>query len=1034
VLTRLIQAGLGNRNWVFAITGILVFLGALSVANLPIDAVPDITNVQVVVNTKTGALDPEKIEVLVTRPIEVEMAGLPGLEEVRSISKYGLSQVTLVFADDTDIYWARQQVAERIQNSKKDIPEKVSPELAPITTGLGEVYMYAVEAKPGSKLAALPEEARLTELRTIQDFVIRPTLRRTKGIADVDSNGGYKKEIHVNFFPDRLERVGLSVEQLTRRLETLGENFGGGYIQKEGQQIIVRTTPGFDNLADLERIPLGLDVRGRPIHLKEVAEVREDHSLRLGAATRDGHETVLGTVLMRMGANSREVAKESDEVLRALELPEGVQAVPLYSRSFLVDATIGTVSRSLLEGAVLVVAVLLLLLGNVRAALIVACAIPISMLMAVRGMIWLGISGNLMSLGAIDFGLLVDGSVVLIESVIRRFHEKAKGAGVDKRTLVLEASSEVVRPVVFGLLMIMVVYVPILTLQGIEGKMFRPMAATVLLALFASLLVAVFLMPALADAFIKQPSASGSHDDETKLFKIIKRAYLPALEYFLRKPMHIIGPSIALLVIGFVLLLRMGSDFIPKLDEGDMVMGLMRNSKIGITASVSEQKKAEEVIRKYPEVETVFARIGTPESATDPMGVNLADTFLILKKDHSKWKHESKSDLFEAIRKDLLAINQDQDVSETQPIEMRFNEILEGSRADVTLRIFGLDLQKLVTEIDSAKAILEKISGVESVSFDALTALKTGPMLDLIPIYDSQARYGITLAELNNLVETAMGGREVGSYIEAGRRFPIMVHLDESLREKIEAIEKLPVGLPHGGTLPLSKLVKLDLKDRVTTIARSWGERYAAVSINLKDRDISSFVKEAQEKVGKGLTLTKDMRLYWGGQFKNLDRAQKRLFVIVPLTLGIVFLILLRSFGSLSDALLVFSSIPFAAVGGIYALAFRGMHFSVSAAVGFIALIGIALLNSLVLMNVLHQKHLSVTEAALSRLRPVMMTALVASFGFVPMALNTGIGAEVQKPLATVVIGGLMTSTLLTLILLPVLYLALQKRRSLNCN
>jgi cobalt-zinc-cadmium resistance protein CzcA len=1022
------------------ITLVLVLIGAYSLSHLPIDAVPDITNIQVVVNTKTGALDPEKIELLVTRPVEIEMSGLPGLEEVRSISKYGLSQVTLVFHEGMDLYWARQQVNERLQSVRSTLPLEVTPELAPVTTGLGEVYMYAVEATDDSPLLRLSEQQRLTELRTIQDYVVRPWLKRITGVADVDSNGGYQKEIHVNFFPQQLENLGLAVQQLSERLATVGENYGGGYIQRNGNQIIVRTVPGLSRLSDLEKIPLGLNVRGRPILLKEVAIIREDHALRLGAATRNGHETVLGTVLMRTGANSRQVAEDSSHAIQTIQLPPGVKIVPLYSRSVLVNATIHTVTRNLIEGAALVVSVLLLLLGNIRAAILVALAIPISMLVAARGMVSLGISGNLMSLGAIDFGLLVDGSVVLIENVMSRLNQVRGKITEDVKTqIILESSSEVVRPVVFGLFMIMVVYVPVLTLEGIEGKMFRPMALTVLMALGASLFVAVFVMPVLADLFLegrhaKKGASDHSMDHETPVFRFFKKLYLPGLRWAISHLKVMLVGSASLLVIAGWLVTHMGADFIPRLDEGDFVLGLSRDAKIGIDSSILAQEKAEEIIRSYPEVTTVFSRIGTPESATDPMGVNLSDTFILLNKDRSKWKFPSKDALIDDMRKRLIQLNPDQEINVTQPIEMRFNEILEGSRADVTLRILGFDLIQLTRLIDQAKGILEKIHGVDSVSFDALTALRKSPMLDITPNYDALAKYGVLLGDVNRFVELSMSGKELGSFFEQGRRFPIRIHLDESLRDRVSAIESLPVALPLGGTIPLKQLAHFSEEEKVTTIARYWGERYAAISINLHNRDVSSFVKEAQEKIQEGMKLPEGFQFYWGGQFKNLSRAQARLFLIVPITILGVFIILLRNLKSLKQSLLVFSSVPFAAVGGVFFLAIRGIPLSVSAGVGFIALIGIALLNALVLITVLNHTRektydleKSVIEGAVSRLRPVLMTAFVASLGFIPMALNTGLGAEVQRPLATVVVGGLLTSTFLTLFLLPSMYRKLEQ-------
>lgn len=1031
MLTSLIRFSLRNRKLVLLGSGAVGLLGVLSLTRLPIDAVPDITNIQVVVNTKTRALDPEKIEALVTRPIENEMTGLPLLEEIRSISKYGLSQVTLVFKDGTDRYFARQQVSERLQNVRDVLPDGISPELAPVTTGLGEVFMYAVEADPDSAIGKLPEVEQLTELRTIQDYTIRPFLKRIAGVADVDSNGGYTKQIHINFFPDKLERVGISAEMLVSRLQTLGENFGGGYIQRNNEQIIVRTVPGIDNIEQLKEFPLGTNISGRPIRLSEVAEIRADHSLRVGAATRAGKETILGTVLMRVGANSREVAEESESALGSIALPAGVRVVSLYSRSYLVDATIRTVEKSLFEGAILVIGVLLLLLGHLRAALIVASAIPLSMLFAARGMEMFGISANLMSLGAIDFGLLVDGSVVLIENVLKRLQARKGSLNADEKLKLIEsAASEVVGSVVFGLFLIMLVYIPVLSLEGIEGKMFRPMASTVLLALAGSLLIAVFVMPVLAYLFIPVPKrASDESVHETRLFRYATRLYLPLLHFSLQKRSATIGIALGTSVVAGGLLLFMGADFVPQLDEGDLVVTLARSPSEGIDHSVAVQRTVEDRIEEFPEVERVFSRLGTPESATDPMGVNLADTFIILKKDRSQWKHPNKDALFEGIRKSLEVLKEEQEISATQPIEMRFNEILEGSRADVTLRILGPNLDTLLNLLGEAQKILEPIPGLESAEMDALTALKKSPMLDIVHDYPSITRYGLTVENVNRLVELSMNGQEVGSYFENSLRFPVVVHLDESLREKAQVIENLPVGLTHGGTIPLSKLARFDQNDRVTTIARWWGERYAAISLNLKDRDVSSFVQEAQRSVANNLRLPQGYRLYWGGQFRNLSRAKLRLYVIVPLTILGVFFLLLRVLGSPLDTLLVFIAVPFSTVGGILLLFARGIPLSISAAVGFIALIGIALLNSIVLITVfrqLKQAGASAREAAeqgaMARFRPVLMTALVAGLGFAPMALNSGIGAEVQRPLATVVIGGLITSTVLTLVLLPTLY------------
>lgn len=1036
MLDKIVEAALKNRLWIFAIFAVICLFGIFATVKLPIDAVPDITNVQVVINTKTGALDPGKIEKLVSFPIETEMMGLPDVEDVRSLSKFGLSQVVVIFDEKTNIYFARQLIAERLQNVRSNLPEGLTPEMAPITTGLGEVLMYVLEPKPGSELAKKAEKEQLLYLREVQEFTIRPQIKKVPGIADIDTNGGLAKQIHINVFPERLEKYGISLEKLMSKVDSLGESFGGGYIQNEGRQIIVRATGNVTNLKSIENLPLSLNVSGQAVRVKDVANVSVDNSLRVGAATSQGRETVLGIVLMRVGGNSREVSTNAEAALKNdIKIPSDVNVKIVYSRSHLVNSTIKTIVKSLAEGAGLVVIVLLLLLGNFRAAIVVALAIPISMLFALKGMEMFGISANLMSLGAIDFGLLVDGAVVLIENVIRRFELASKNGIVmnrkEKFKIVLEASREVVKPLVFGLLIIMLVYVPILYLEGIEGKMFKPMAETVLLALGASLLVALLLMPALAYLFI--PSKI-EHGKEPFLFRIIHRAYEPVLNFALNRK-WIVVPVIALpAILSFALFMRLGSDFIPQLDEGDLVINLTRSTQQGIDASVEDQEKAEAIIMKFEEVEAVFSRMGTPESALDPMGPYLADTFLVLKKDHSQWplvngKRRTKQELFEAIKEQLEAANKEQEVSANQPIEMRFNEILEGSRADVALRIYGPDLDKLLDYSNQAKEALEGVQGIGELESDPLTALTRSPMLDVNLDYEKMARYGVSLKEVNGILESSMSGKEVGSYYQEDRRFPIMVHLDEGLRNNIKEIAKVPVGLESGGTIPLSAVTEIKQHDVVTTVARSSSRRYSSIAINLKDRDVGSFVAEAQKVVADKLKLEPGYELSWGGQFKNLEKAKARLMVIIPITLLVIFILLLRSFGTLRHALLVFSAIPFAMVGGVFSLYLRGINFSVSAAIGFIALAGIATLNSMVMVNFFNQLRAegasiadTVFRGALTRLRPVAMTALVASLGFIPMALNTGTGAEVQRPLATVVIGGLLTSTILTLVLVPVIY------------
>ncbi len=1034
-MTRMLEFILKNRTTVVVLFALVAGLGFSSMWKIPVDAVPDITPVQVVVNTQTGALDPEQIEKTVSFPIETEMSGMTHTKEVRSLSKYGLSQVTVIFDDGTDIYWARQQVSERLQGVRGELPKGVSPELAPITTGLGEVVMYAVLAKPNSELAAKTEQERLLYLRTIQDFVIAPYLKRSvRNIAEVDSTGGYKKEIHIDVHPAALDEYGLTIEELVERLETLGENFGGGYIQPEGKQVIVRSSGRLENLDAIRNLPVKLDVFGKPILLSFLADVREDYTQRLGGATYSGEETVLGTVLMFSGANSREVSLESEQALNEMVLPPDVEVKLLYSRNFLVNATLKTVTKSLAEGAALVVVVLLLILGNVRAAFFVSLAIPLSMLIGALGMRLFGVSANLMSLGAIDFGLLVDGAVVIVENVIRRLEHARGKIDADKRfQLILESVAEVVKPVTLGLLIIMLVYVPILSLEGIEGKLYHPMAVTVLMALGASLLVAIFLMPVLAYLYLKVPQGGGK--EETRVFRFLCWLYAPLLRFSLRHRVAALLPAGALVIAALLVANKMGSDFMPPLDEGDLVINLTRASDIGVDASLAAQKKSDHVIAAFPEVATVFSRIGTAESATDAMGVHLSDTFVILNKDRSKWpvinkeKPRTKEELYEVIKEALEQEVPEQEVNENQPIEMRFGEILEGSRADISLKIYGKELPVLMELLQKAIELIEPIDGVDEVEMDALTALRKSPILSAKLNYSAMASYGLDASHVNSLLEAAMGGKEVGSFYESQWRFPLVLRMAEEHRENIEMIRSLPVGLPGGGNIPLSSVVDFEHKEEVTTIAHDYSQRYAAVAIFLSGRDIARFIDEARQVIAEKLELPEGYSLSWGGQFKNLERARKRLALIVPLTLLGIFLILWQAFHRLRQALLVFASVPLAMTGGVFALALRGIPFSVSASVGFIALSGIAILNAMVLVAFFNQLRargvrpvLAVKQGAFVRLRPVVMTALVASLGFLPMALNSGIGAEVQRPLATVVIGGLLTATFLTLLVLPTLY------------
>lgn len=1039
MLSLLYEKILEKKLWVFLGVFLLLFFGIKALGDIPVDAVPDITDVQVLVNTKTGGLDPEQVEKTITYNIENSMAGLPKVKDVRSLSKFGLSQVVVVFQDGADIYRARQLVSERLQSVMGELPDGLRPELGPISTGLSEVFMYVLLPKEGSLLAQKSKKERLLYLRTIHDFVVKPYLKaHVEGIADVDSNGGYQKEIHIAFHPQKLETYGVSLRDLHHKLESIGESFGGGYIEKNNQQIIVRTK-GKVGLKALENMPIKLGVFGNTISLKQVADVRSDHRQRVGAATYRGEEAVLGTILMLMGENSREVAAQTEKALSEVKLPAEVKTQVLYTRTYLVDETLKTVAKNLAEGALLVILILFLIMGNFRAALIVTLAIPLSMLGAFIGMNRLGISANLMSLGAIDFGLLVDGSVVMIENLTRKLNETKRTLSLKGRAdLVIESAKEVNQPVILGLIIIMLVYVPILSLEGVEGKMFHPMAMTVLMAIGTSLLTAILLMPLLGYLFLKNSDLS-KVQKETFSFRFIHKIYEPALNFTLadniKNKILVLGMSSIFIMLAFLAFTRIGSDFMPALNEGDMVINFTHPSQISLSKTLEYQFTAEKEIEKFKEVKHVFSRIGTPESATDPMGVNLVDTFLVLH-DTDKWpvqkskkRIRTKRELYQDLEKTLNPLVGEAEVSETQPIEMRFNEILEGSRADVSLRIYGKDLKTLSKLQDKAVQILKGIPGAEEVGLDAITALKKSQVLELDLNFNRMNAYHISASEVNRTFQTAMLGRVVGSYYDYDWRFPIILKMAEEYRNDYDKIRRIPIALPAPGSIPLGNISRFKEIDDVVAIARANGKRYAGLAINLADRDTLSFVKEAKNKLKNELLLGEGYEITWGGQFKNLERAISKLKIIIPFILVIIFILLYQNFNSLKQSILIYLSIPFAVTGGIFSLYLRGLNLSVSAWIGFITLAGIAILNGMVLVTFINQLKNSgktlkeaVIQGTLVRLKPVIMTALVASLGFLPMALNTGIGTEVQRPLASVVIGGLISSTILTLLLLPMLY------------
>ncbi|MBL8019399.1 MAG: efflux RND transporter permease subunit [Leptospirales bacterium] len=1023
-----------NYPWKTLAAGMLVaILGAAALLRLPVDAVPDITNVQVMVNTRTGALAPEEIEKTVTRPVEAEMTGLPGVEEVRSISKYGLSQVVVIFHEGTDLYFSRQQIAERLGTLRDELPEGLSPEMGPVSTGLGEVVMYSVEAKPGSRLSMAPEHDQLLRLRTVQDRIIRPALKAVSGVADVDSNGGFLKQVHVNMNPYRMAANNVSVGALKEYLENIGINQGGNYIEKSGERTLVRGLGRFDTLDSLSLLPLSFGVLSNDVQLRDLAQVQFGGSPRIGAATSNGRETVLGTVFMRVGENSRVVSERAVLALQSIALPDDVAVNIVYSRKFLVDTTIQTVETNLAEGAMLVIVVMFLLIGNFRAALIACLAIPLSMLVAASGMVASGVSANLMSLGALDFGLLVDGSLVIVENCVRHYEQNPPTglSFAERLKRVREAASEVAGPVVSGMLVIIIVYVPILGLSGVEGKMFRPMAVTVLFALVGSLLTCLTIVPVLTAIFLRAPK----HAKPGRLISFLSRIYSRVLAFSLSQRLILTVGSVLLVAVSSVLFLRLGSDFVPQLDEGDLAIGIVRGGNISLEESVRQQKETEKVIMRFPEVKRVFARMGTPESATDPMGVNFADTFLILEKDRGKWrkgpdgKNVSKDQLYESIVKEIEAVVPGQEYGPTQPIEMRFNEMLEGSRADVAIRVYGDDLTALLETIEKIESVVKEIDGVGEAEMDELTAIRQGPVLDAVLDPVRLARRAVHPGEAMDAFITGMAGREVGAYYEKDLVYPIILRLGDEYRKDLRAISALPIDLPGDSVASLGSVFAFKQSLQGTNIARYNGRRYASVAVFLAGRDVESFVTEAQRKLKENVVLPAGYEIQYAGQYENLKKARIRLFIIVPILLLAIAGILYQTFGSLRHTLLILTCIPMALSGGMLALFVRNTSFSIPAGIGFIALSGIAVLNGTVLVSVFNQLRsagLSVAESVrqgcAQRFRPVLTTALVASLGFIPMAINSGLGAEVQRPLATVVIGGLITATLLTLVLLPALY------------
>jgi len=1029
MLERILEISIRQRVAALVLVLAASLVGLWSYQHLAIDAVPDITNVQVQVNTHAAGYTPLEAEQRVTLPLETAMAGLARLDYTRSLSRYGLSQVTVVFADGTDPYFARQQVAERLAAARSLLPPGIDPQMGPAATGLGEIYMYTVDAQAGAK-AADGAPITATDLRLAQDWIVRPQLLRVPGVAEVASIGGYQKQFLVQPDPARLLAYGISMSELSAALSRNNDNRGAGYIERHGQQMLLRVPGQVNGTAALEELR-GIVIRtigGTPVRVGDVATVTTGAELRSGAATQDGHEVVLGTVLMRVGENSRAVARAVAARISEIEpsLPPGIKLVPAYDRTHLVDKTLATVQKNLVEGALLVVVVLFLLLGNLRAALLTAMVIPLTMLLTITGMVQAGVSANLMSLGALDFGLIVDGAVIIVENCLRRLSlESSDGTRLalqERLRVVFEATSEVIRPALFGVFIITAVYLPIFALSGVEGKMFHPMAQTVVMALVAAMALSVTAVPAAVALLIREPVAHGGR----RFARFTERVYLPLLDAALRARVGVAVAAVVLVLLTALGATRMGSEFLPSLDEGDIAMHALRIPGTSLSQAVGMQTQLEAAVKTLPEVDHIVGKIGTADIATDPMPPSVADNYIILK-DRAAWpdprkpKAEVVAELEAAVRP-IPGNNYEF----TQPIQMRFNELLSGVRADVAVKVYGDDLQQLAAIGERLEGLVRSVDGAQDVALEQVTGL---PVLSVQPRREALARYGLDVAALQELVAAAYGGQTVGLVFDGDRRHELVVRLPEPLRQDVDALARLPVPLPGGGHVPLGEVAALELAQGPNQVNRENGKRRIVVTANVRGRDLGGFIAELRGRVTQAAGLPPGYWVDYGGTFEQLQSASRRLALVVPVTLALIVGLLWLAFGSIRDALLIFTGVPLALTGGVAALWLRGIPLSISAGVGFIALSGIAVLNGLVMLSFIrdlraHRMPLdqAIREGAQTRLRPVLMTALVAALGFVPMAFNTGIGSEVQRPLATVVIGGILSSTLLTLLVLPALY------------
>ena len=1029
MIERILEWSLRNRGIVLALSAVLVVGGLVAMRGLPIDAVPDVTNVQVQVLTTAPALGPEEIERFVTTPVELAMSGLPGLVEVRSVSKFGLSAVTVVFEDGTDIYFARQLVNERVQAAREAIPPGYGePEMGPISTGLGEIYQFSVRGEGKSTM----------ELRTILEWEIAPRLRTVPGVIEVNSFGGELKTYEVQVYPERLAQYHVALTDVFEALERNNANAGGAYIEKNAEQYLIRGEGLIGSLSDVGDIVVTSDPEdGTPIFIRQLADVRFAPMVRQGAVTQDGKgEVVTGIVMMLIGANSREVVNrvktsvvEMEPALARL----GVRIEPFYDRTDLVKKTITTVAKNLSEGALLVGVVLFLMLRNLRAGLIVASAIPLSMLFAFIGMRLLGISGNLMSLGAIDFGIIVDGAVIVIENAVRmiahRSQELGRALSKEERTAaVLASTREVLRPTVFGVTTISIVYLPILSLVGIEGKMFRPMAITVLLALAGSLVLALTLTPVLASLFISRRLT----EQESAIVRWARKVYEPWLARAMARPKVTAAAAGGLFLVSLAIAPFLGAVFVPRLDEGALALQAWRLPSVALEESVRQTTALERVLKQFPEVTTVVSKTGRAEIATDPMGVEISDVLVMLKP-HDEWTTAGDRDGLIAAMDSALARNFSGTIfSYSQPIELRVSELIAGVRSDVALKIFGDDMEALERAAAAAVGVLSRVPGAADVKAEQTAGL---PVLRVQLNRRAMARYGINAAEVLDVI-SAMGGREAGVVLEGQRRFALQVRFTSAARDDLERMRGLLVRAPDGQLVPLAQVAAIRVEEGPAQISHEAGKRRITVEMNVRGRDLAGFVADAQSAIERANVIPAGYFTEWGGQFKNLQQASARLSVLVPVALALIFAMLYLSQGSAKVAGIIYLNVPFAIAGGIFALALRGLPFSISAGVGFIALFGVAVLNGLVLLGYIEQRRregadpvTAALDGARVRLRPILTAGLVAALGFVPMAVAKAAGAEVQRPLATVVIGGLITSTVLTLLVLPAVYAWLERPR-----